>query len=172
MLGVKRSRSSPCSTQRLKQLRGTRPREPRLSTTKESQTQKKSLTPNWLVMERHNLPMNPPDPSPRQIAGRLNRSLRKPLTAQTRQALRTAALLNRPWTHSTGPRSAAGRAQSAINGKRRQKGEYSVREMRRQMTDVTNQANLLRQLRNAALQIRLAGNASADPNDHAIANGP
>jgi hypothetical protein len=89
----------------------------------------------------------------RQIAGRLNRAKRKLLSLQTRQTLRAAALRNRPWLRSTGPRTAAGRAQSAANGKRRQKGQYSVRELQRKVTDVTNQVKMLRQLRAAACRL-------------------
>jgi hypothetical protein len=37
----------------------------------------------------------------------------------------------RPWEYSTGPRTAAGRARSALNGKIRQKGRYSIRELQR-----------------------------------------
>ena len=45
-----------------------------------------------------------------------------------RQRLRLAALQNRPWEHSTGPRTAAGKARVALNGKQQQLGSVSVRE--------------------------------------------
>jgi len=52
------------------------------------------------------------------------------LTEVGRQRLREAALRHKPWTHSTGPRTAAGKARSAANGKKRQLGPLSVREIR------------------------------------------
>jgi len=67
----------------------------------------------------------------RVLAGRLNRRKWKGLTAAGRQRLREAALRNRPWEHSTGPRTLEGKRRSAVNGKRRQKGTASVRERRR-----------------------------------------
>ena len=70
-------------------------------------------------------------PNPRRVAaGKANRRRRRPLTAAGRERLRGAALQQRPWEHSTGPRSAAGKAQAVRNGKRRQVVPRSVREMR------------------------------------------
>ena len=72
-----------------------------------------------------------PPPNPRRVAaGRLNRRKRGPLTPEGRERLRQAALANRPWEHATGPRTAEGKARAAANGKVRQKGECSVREVR------------------------------------------
>lgn len=42
-------------------------------------------------------------------------------------------MATKPWQHSTGPKTPAGRNRSVINGKVRQKGEYSVREARAQV---------------------------------------
>src|SRR5262245_61577845 len=76
-------------------------------------------------------------PNPRRVAaGRLNQLKRGPLTEAGRQRLREHALRHRPWLCSTGPRSAEGRAQSALNGKRRQQGLLSVREARRELAAV------------------------------------
>ena len=47
--------------------------------------------------------------------------------------MRASTLKHRPWEHSTGPKTAEGRRQSALNGKRRQQGPLSVREARRQV---------------------------------------
>ncbi len=47
--------------------------------------------------------------------------------------MRASTLKHRPWEHSTGPKTAEGRRQSALNGKRRQMGPISVREARRRV---------------------------------------
>ena len=71
------------------------------------------------------------EPNPRRVAaGRANRLKRGPLTEAGRERLRAAALRRRPWEQATGPRTAAGKAQAAGNGKRRQAGPRSVREVR------------------------------------------
>jgi hypothetical protein len=72
-----------------------------------------------------------PNPNPRRVeAGRLNRMKRGPLTEAGRERLRESALRHRPWQHATGPRTAQGKAQAAKNGKKRQCGALSVREVR------------------------------------------
>lgn len=53
--------------------------------------------------------------TPRQLAGRMNVKKRRGLTSEGREALRQAALHNRPWEHSTGPRTAAGKVASRWN---------------------------------------------------------
>jgi hypothetical protein len=73
----------------------------------------------------------PRQPSPRRVvAGRRNRAKRGPLTAAGRERLREAALRNRPWRHSTGPRTPEGKQKVALNGRHQQKGELSVRQRR------------------------------------------
>ena len=68
--------------------------------------------------------------NPRRVeAGRRNWSLRGPLTPQGRERLRQAALANRPWEKSTGPRTLEGKARSAANGRKRQKEKTSIREL-------------------------------------------
>ena len=47
-----------------------------------------------------------------------------------RERLRAAALASRPWEHSTGPRTAEGKARSAENGRSRQEGPISARRVR------------------------------------------
>src|SRR5262245_65215959 len=80
---------------------------------------------------------NPPFPSPRRVAaGRLNRQKRGPLTAAGRARLREVAVANKPWLRSTGPRTPEGKARAARNGKVRQRGERSVREVRRSLAEV------------------------------------
>jgi hypothetical protein len=72
-----------------------------------------------------------PSPNPRRVAaGRLNRLKRRGLTPQGRERLRQCALAGRPWEHATGPRTPQGKARSARNGKARQRGGHSVREVR------------------------------------------
>ena len=57
-------------------------------------------------------------------------------TAAGLEKLRQAALRNQPWKKTTGPRSARGRAQMVINGKRRQLGERSVREVKADVAEL------------------------------------
>jgi hypothetical protein len=83
------------------------------------------------------MPSNRPCRSPARVAaGRLNRLLRKGLTAEGRERLRQAALANRPWQHATGPTTAEGKARSALNGRVRQKGELSARQLRAELAEV------------------------------------
>ena len=56
---------------------------------------------------------------------------RRRLTEAARMRIRQNNLRNKPWLRSTGPKTAEGKAQAALNGKTRQKGEYSVREKKR-----------------------------------------
>ena len=79
----------------------------------------------------------------RVLVGRLNRMKRKGLTPQGREKLRQSALLRQPWQFSTGPRTPAGKAQAALNGKRRQLGVRSVREIKADLADVRS---LLREM--------------------------
>ena len=72
----------------------------------------------------------------RSAAGKANRARRKGLTPEGRDRLRRAALAARPWEYATGPTSPAGKAQAALNGKARQVGPVSVREVRAALADV------------------------------------
>ena len=90
-------------------------------------------------------------PNPKRVAaGRLNRSKRKGLTPQGRERLRQAALANRPWEFSTGPRTPEGKARVALNGKARQKGPVSVRQLRAQLADLRGLVNEMREGRKLA----------------------
>ena len=66
-------------------------------------------------------------------AGRRNRAKWRGFTPEGLERLRAAALASRPWEHATGPRTAEGKRRSAANGKARQKGETSVRELRAEL---------------------------------------
>ena len=82
--------------------------------------------------------MAQPGPNPRRVAaGKRNRRKRRGLTVAGRERLRQAALANRPWEQSSGPKTVAGKAQAALNGKRRQKGDQSQRELRALVADIT-----------------------------------
>ena len=81
--------------------------------------------------------MSFPSPNPRRVAaGRRNQLLCRGLTVEGRERLRSSALQHKPWEHSTGPQTPAGKAQTVANGKRRQKGHRSVRELRRELVSL------------------------------------
>ena len=71
----------------------------------------------------------------RSAAGKANRAMRKGLTPEGRERLRQAIQRVRPWESSTGPKTPAGKAQAVLNGKRRQVGPVSVREVRAALAD-------------------------------------
>jgi hypothetical protein len=69
----------------------------------------------------------------RVAAGKRNRKKRGPLTKEGLSRLREAALENRPWERSTGPTTAKGKAKSAANGRTKQSGPKSLRQIRREV---------------------------------------
>jgi hypothetical protein len=90
-------------------------------------------------------------PNPRRVAaGQRNRARRKGLTPAGRERLRQAALKHRPWRFSTGPRTAAGKANVAASCKARQKGPRSVRELRRDLAELRALMAEMRACRQAA----------------------
>lgn len=87
-------------------------------------------------------------PNPLRVAaGRRNRLKRKELTEDGRQRLRAAALHHQPWRYATGPRTPTGKARSALNGKRRQVAELSVREVRRELAGLDGVIDRLAEIR-------------------------
>lgn len=69
--------------------------------------------------------------NPRRVAaGRANRQKRGPLTEEGRVRLSQAARRHRPWEHATGPKTPAGRAQAARNGRCRCQEPLSARQSR------------------------------------------
>ena len=108
--------------------------------------------------------LSPNCANPRRVAaGRRNRALRGPLTSAGRQRLRQAALVGRPWLHSTGPKSVAGKARVAENGKIRLGGAPSARELRRQLAALGNLAAEMAELRRLAQRARRPANAERGP---------
>ncbi len=94
-----------------------------------------------------------PYPNPRCVAaGRRNWLKRGPLTPEGRERLRQSVLARRPWEHSTGPKTAAGKAKVALNGKRAQKGSLSQRELRAELAEVQSLVARMASLRNEALK--------------------
>src|SRR5262245_49218721 len=85
--------------------------------------------------------------SPRQIAAMANRSKRRGLTPEGSAKLRKSALKHRPWENSTGPRTAAGKARSAANGRARQKGLLSGSQVRALIADAAKLAAAMAVLR-------------------------
>ena len=71
------------------------------------------------------------------------------MSPETRQLLREAVLRNRPWERSTGPRTFLGKARSAANGRYRQRGAKSVRELRGEVADVQGMTAAMAALRAA-----------------------
>ena len=89
--------------------------------------------------------------------------MRGPLSPDSRERLRRAAVANRPWLHSTGPKTAAGKARVALNGKRRLGGEPSARELRRQLVALGSLVAEMAALRSRAQPARRPANAGRGP---------
>jgi len=103
-------------------------------------------------------------PNPRRVAaGRANRAKRGPLTRGGKQRLRAAALQYRPWIHSTGPRTAEGKAQAVKNGKTRQLGPRSVREIRVDLAHIAHFINLMSQARALAERAKSRAESAGSP---------
>ena len=66
----------------------------------------------------------------RVLAGRVNRMKRGSLPLKSMHRMRDAINKNKPWKRSTGPRTPAGKAIVARNGKVRQINPRSIREIR------------------------------------------
>ena len=87
-------------------------------------------------------------PNPKRVAaGYRNRLQRQGVTEAGRKRLRDAALANKPWLHSTRPRTAAGKARAALNGKGRQVDEVSQRAVRRELAGLDSVIEQLASLR-------------------------
>lgn len=88
------------------------------------------------ISELASTPMKCPAPAQktknpnRVAAGRRNWSKRRGFTPEGLERLRQAALQHRPWEHSTGPRTAAGRAISALNRRRKSRPNPLLEQLR------------------------------------------
>ena len=75
--------------------------------------------------------------NPKRVqAGRVNRMKRGPLPLESMNRMRDAINRNKPWKRSTGPRTPAGKAKVARNGKVRQMNSRSIREIRADMCGI------------------------------------
>lgn len=100
--------------------------------------------------------MTPSEPRPKNpkriAAGKRNHALRKGLTDAGRQRLRETALRHKPWKHSTGPKTPEGKAQVIENGKKRQLGPRSVREIQADMAGLRDLLEDMRATRSEVSQ--------------------
>lgn len=94
-------------------------------------------------------PIAVPNPK-RAAAGKLNWLKRRGLSPEGRERLRLAALRAKPWQHSTGPKTAIGKAKAAANGKTRQRGLVSLRELK---ADLRLLRALLHEMREARCSV-------------------
>jgi hypothetical protein len=91
------------------------------------------------------------EPNPRRLAaGKRNRALRKGLTEEGRERLRESAHKHKPWRYSTGPRTPEGKKAAIRNGKMRQLGPKSVREVRQEVSDLETFLKEIREARERA----------------------
>ena len=89
-----------------------------------------------------------PTKSPSRVrAGSANRAHWKGFTPAGLERLRETARRNAPWRFSTGPRTAEGKARAALNGRLRQKGRLSVRQVRAEVADVGGIISMMGELR-------------------------
>ena len=72
----------------------------------------------------------------RVLAGRINRMKRGPLPLEAMHRMRDAVNRKKPWQLSTGPRTPAGKAIVARNGKVRQSNSRSIREIRADICEI------------------------------------
>ena len=82
-----------------------------------------------------------------KLAGRLNRQKRRGLTLEGHERLRKVALTYKPWQFSTGPRTKAGKMRSAANGKFKQEGPVSLRQLKIELAGITAQVASVRDMR-------------------------
>ena len=96
--------------------------------------------------------IGPPNPK-RVAAGRLNAMKRIGFTEDGLARMKAAALITQPWRHSTGPRTAEGKARSSQNGRSRQVGERSKRALQREIAAALELGGMLASARIAAAKV-------------------
>ena len=92
-------------------------------------------------------PLNPqPTPNPRRVAaGKRNYALRQGLSEEGRRKLSATARRHEPWRHATGPTTPQGKKTASRNGKKRQIGPQSVRELRAELSELGQLLNEMRE---------------------------
>lgn len=88
----------------------------------------------------------------RVLAGRINRMKRGPLPLESIYRMRDAINRNKPWKRSTGPRTPAGKAIVARNGRVRQINSRSIREIRADISGIMCLIEANRKSREAVLK--------------------
>jgi len=68
-------------------------------------------------------------------------------TPEQRERYRQAALVNKPWLHTTGPKTAAGKARSAANNQQRQCCQLEAKLLREGKADVALLVKTMRMMR-------------------------
>lgn len=76
---------------------------------------------------------------------------RRKFSPEGLERLRAAALANRPWLRTRGPTSPDGKARAAKNGRYRQRGEKSRREMEAELAGVLTLINQMAATRSSLL---------------------
>lgn len=85
------------------------------------------------------------------LTARKPKPRRNRVSPEGRRKLSETALKHRPWTRSTGPRTAEGKAKSAANGLRRQKVPGpSVRQLRRELAEANAMMAQMAEMRKSA----------------------
>jgi hypothetical protein len=105
-------------------------------------------TPN-LAIRRAPMTKSVTTPNPKRVAAGRQNQKKWRLTAEGRERLRQATLKNKPWRFSTGPRTPEGKAQVVLNGKKRQLGPLSVREIRADLAELRSLIAEMRTSRSA-----------------------
>jgi hypothetical protein len=118
-------------------------------------SRKKRVPPNWAVTRSFTMPAKEASgpPNPRRVAaGKLNRQRRGPTTEEGKRRLREAIARVRPWRFARGPKTAEGKRRAADNGRYRQHGERSARQLREDVADVRRLVDALGAVRRLAAQ--------------------
>ncbi len=92
----------------------------------------------------------PPDPRRVEI-GRRNQTRWKGHTADGLERLRQAAMRNKPWLFSTGPRTPEGKARCAANGRKLCRDVLSIPEVRAEIAQANAMIAELIELRQRAI---------------------